>query len=202
VKDYLIKPLPDNTLPMMTGLGQFGPIEMGGMTSVVKVREGLADQRLLRSRLVQASPGHDRLRGPGSSRRGAAAKRSCGNENVRNGNAGPIPAAATNGPMVRGNLAPQWSMNPPDQRDSPPMISVKGKKAAPACSYPAPSWDLGTRPQYTSHLKAATAPQIVKRGQVFRAGSLHSGRSEMGHGEKNSRRSAPRWNLRSAAIAG
>jgi hypothetical protein len=42
VKDYLIKPLPDNTLPMMTGLGQFGPIEMGGMTSVVKVREGLA----------------------------------------------------------------------------------------------------------------------------------------------------------------
>ena len=24
-------PLPDNTLPMMTGFGQFGPIEMGGM---------------------------------------------------------------------------------------------------------------------------------------------------------------------------
>ena len=35
-------PLPDNTLPMMTGFGQFGPIEMGGMFSVVKVREGLA----------------------------------------------------------------------------------------------------------------------------------------------------------------
>ena len=35
-------PLPDNTLPMMTGTGQFGPIEMGGMFSVVKVREGLA----------------------------------------------------------------------------------------------------------------------------------------------------------------
>jgi hypothetical protein len=34
-------PLPDNTLPMMTGFGQFGPIEMGGMFSVVKVREGL-----------------------------------------------------------------------------------------------------------------------------------------------------------------
>ncbi len=33
---------PDNTLPMMTGFGQFGPIEMGGMFSVVKVREGLA----------------------------------------------------------------------------------------------------------------------------------------------------------------
>ncbi len=35
-------PLPDNTLPMMTGTGPFGPIEMGGMFSVVKVREGLA----------------------------------------------------------------------------------------------------------------------------------------------------------------
>ena len=35
-------PLPDNTLPMMTGSGPFGAIEMGGMFSVVKVREGLA----------------------------------------------------------------------------------------------------------------------------------------------------------------
>ncbi|RWL02483.1 MAG: copper oxidase [Mesorhizobium sp.] len=35
-------PLPDNTIPMMTGWGQFGAIEMGGMFSVVKVREGLA----------------------------------------------------------------------------------------------------------------------------------------------------------------
>ncbi len=34
--------LPENTLPMMTGYGQFGPIEMGGMFSVVKVREDLA----------------------------------------------------------------------------------------------------------------------------------------------------------------
>jgi FtsP/CotA-like multicopper oxidase with cupredoxin domain len=34
-------PAPDNTLPMMTGFGQFGPIEMGGMFTVVKVREGL-----------------------------------------------------------------------------------------------------------------------------------------------------------------
>ena len=31
-------PLPDNTLPMMSGNGQFGPIEMGGMFTVVKVR--------------------------------------------------------------------------------------------------------------------------------------------------------------------
>jgi hypothetical protein len=35
-------PLPDNTLPMMSGAGPFGPIEMGGMFTVVKVREGLA----------------------------------------------------------------------------------------------------------------------------------------------------------------
>ncbi|MEO7813662.1 MAG: copper oxidase [Usitatibacter sp.] len=34
-------PLPDNTVPMMTGQGQFGPLEMGGMFTVVKVREGL-----------------------------------------------------------------------------------------------------------------------------------------------------------------
>ncbi len=36
-------PMPDNTLPMMTGFGQFGPIEMGGMFTVVKVRDRLAD---------------------------------------------------------------------------------------------------------------------------------------------------------------
>jgi hypothetical protein len=35
-------PMPDNTLPMMTGTGQFGPLEMGGMFTVVKVREGLS----------------------------------------------------------------------------------------------------------------------------------------------------------------
>src|SRR5688572_29653492 len=35
-------PLPDNTLPMMSGSGPFGPIEMGGMFTVVKIREGLA----------------------------------------------------------------------------------------------------------------------------------------------------------------
>ena len=32
-------PLPDNTLPMMTGQGPFGAIGMGGMFSVVKVRD-------------------------------------------------------------------------------------------------------------------------------------------------------------------
>ncbi|MDT3670598.1 MAG: copper oxidase [Aromatoleum sp.] len=31
-------PLPDNTLPMMSGQGQFGSVEMGGMFTVLKVR--------------------------------------------------------------------------------------------------------------------------------------------------------------------
>ena len=35
-------PLPDNTEPMMGGWGPHGPLEMGGMFSVVKVREGIA----------------------------------------------------------------------------------------------------------------------------------------------------------------
>ncbi|SEB25652.1 multicopper oxidase family protein [Variovorax sp. YR216] len=34
-------PLPDNTLPMMTGSGPFGPVAMGGMFSVVKVRDNV-----------------------------------------------------------------------------------------------------------------------------------------------------------------
>src|SRR5574338_32820 len=33
-------PLPDNTLPMMTGQGPFGAVEMGGMFTVLKVRRG------------------------------------------------------------------------------------------------------------------------------------------------------------------
>ena len=35
-------PLPENTLPMMTGRGPFGGIDMGGMFTVLKVSEGLA----------------------------------------------------------------------------------------------------------------------------------------------------------------
>jgi FtsP/CotA-like multicopper oxidase with cupredoxin domain len=33
-------PLPDNTVPMMSGQGPFGSVEMGGMFSVLKVRRG------------------------------------------------------------------------------------------------------------------------------------------------------------------
>jgi hypothetical protein len=32
-------PIPENTLPMMTGTGPYGPLEMGGMFSVLKVRK-------------------------------------------------------------------------------------------------------------------------------------------------------------------
>jgi hypothetical protein len=39
---HMSMPLPPNTLPMMTGTGPFGPIEMGGMFTVMKVREDLA----------------------------------------------------------------------------------------------------------------------------------------------------------------
>jgi hypothetical protein len=35
-------PLPDNTLPMMSGDGPFGSMEMGGMFTTVKVRPGIA----------------------------------------------------------------------------------------------------------------------------------------------------------------
>jgi len=35
-------PLPENTLPMMMGKGRFGPIEMGGMFTTLKVRQHMA----------------------------------------------------------------------------------------------------------------------------------------------------------------
>lgn len=34
---------PKNTLPMMTGTGPFGPVEMGGMVIILKVRDGITD---------------------------------------------------------------------------------------------------------------------------------------------------------------
>jgi len=42
MSEMMPMPLPENTLPMMTGKGQFGDVNMGGMFSVLKVREGLA----------------------------------------------------------------------------------------------------------------------------------------------------------------
>ena len=35
-------PLPENTLPMMLGEGPFGPVEMGGMFTVINVRDNVA----------------------------------------------------------------------------------------------------------------------------------------------------------------
>ena len=54
-------PLPDNTAPMMTGTGQYGPLEMGGMFSVPGT-QGPDAGRLPRSGLVPASGGHGRAR--------------------------------------------------------------------------------------------------------------------------------------------
>src|SRR5271168_2088692 len=39
---HMDMPLPENTLPMMAGAGPYGNIEMGGMFTVMKIREGLA----------------------------------------------------------------------------------------------------------------------------------------------------------------
>ena len=64
-------PLPDNTLPMMTGQGPFGPIEMGGMFTVVKVREGLARGDYKDPGWYKHPAGHGRLR---VDRRAAAAR--------------------------------------------------------------------------------------------------------------------------------
>lgn len=33
---------PENTMPMMTGTGPFGPLEMGGMFTLIKVRDGIS----------------------------------------------------------------------------------------------------------------------------------------------------------------
>jgi hypothetical protein len=35
----------ENTLPMMMGAGQFDPVEMGGMFTTIKIRDGLARKR-------------------------------------------------------------------------------------------------------------------------------------------------------------
>ena len=35
-------PMPDNSIPMSTARGQFGTITMGGMFTIVKIRENLA----------------------------------------------------------------------------------------------------------------------------------------------------------------
>ena len=55
-------PLPDNTLPMMTGAGPYGSVEMGGMFTVVKVRRDQKPRRLHRSGLVPATGRHAGLR--------------------------------------------------------------------------------------------------------------------------------------------
>src|SRR5215813_4074090 len=55
-------PLPENTLPMMTGFGQFGPIEMGGMFTLMKIPRRPCGQRLQGSGRLQAPARHGRIR--------------------------------------------------------------------------------------------------------------------------------------------
>ena len=55
-------PAPDNTLPMMTGFGQFGPDRNGRHVHGRESARGPRRQRLRRPRLVPASPGQRRLR--------------------------------------------------------------------------------------------------------------------------------------------
>jgi len=50
-------PLPENTLPMMTGRGPYGAIEMGGMFTVMKVREGLKSDDYKDPGWYKAPPG-------------------------------------------------------------------------------------------------------------------------------------------------
>jgi hypothetical protein len=61
-------PLPENTLPMMTGEGPFGGVEMGGMFTVVKVRKDQKRGDYTDPGLVQASARHG---GPRVDRRAA-----------------------------------------------------------------------------------------------------------------------------------
>ena len=48
--EMMSMPLPENTLPMMSGKGQFGNIDMGGMFTTLKVRDNIASNN--------ADPGH------------------------------------------------------------------------------------------------------------------------------------------------
>ena len=89
-------PAPDNTLPMMTGTGQFGPIEMGGMFTVMKIREGLARDDYRDPGPYQNPPGtvayaieapsaqpmRRRVRRPASGSETSQADEDGGNENV------------------------------------------------------------------------------------------------------------------------
>ena len=78
-------PLPDNTLPMMSGSGPFGAMEMGGMFTVVKVRQGLARNDYKDPGWYQHPAGHGGLRverraaaGGAQTASGAATGRRCG----------------------------------------------------------------------------------------------------------------------------
>ena len=64
--------LPRNTLPMMAGQGQFGPVGMGGMFTLLKVRDEPAAGLRRGPRSLRVSAGD----GGGSGRRGRKNPRS------------------------------------------------------------------------------------------------------------------------------
>ena len=89
-------PLPDNTLPMMTGTGPFGPIEMGGMFTRRQGARRPRAERLQGSGLVQAPARHGRLRMDGS----AAAARARGDAGHRSVSADSEEGASHAAPLI------------------------------------------------------------------------------------------------------
>jgi len=84
--------LADNTLPMMTGQGPYGAMEMGGMFTTVKVRRGLARSDYRDPGWYQQPPGTQAYEWTGElprAERAAETKKSAGNSetvlNVRKG---------------------------------------------------------------------------------------------------------------------
>jgi FtsP/CotA-like multicopper oxidase with cupredoxin domain len=85
-------PLPDNTLPMMTGWGPFGPLEMGGMFTVVKVRDEVKPgdyrdpswfkhpQGTVAWEWTGAAPSADRQAGPAADEHTLKARKPSGHE--------------------------------------------------------------------------------------------------------------------------
>ncbi len=63
-----------NTLPMMTGTGPYGAIEMGGMFTIIKIREGIGSYEDLRLVCRTAGERRPAPRGPRRSARAGAGR--------------------------------------------------------------------------------------------------------------------------------
>jgi hypothetical protein len=118
-------PLPTNTLPMMTGTGPFGGIEMGGMFSVVKVREGLAAGDYRDPGWYKHPAGtvaHEvdvAIAGAGQGAGGVERRRNAGHGHAGHGHAGHEIRRTSRSPLVPGAIT--------DRRQS--HLSAKGRAA-------------------------------------------------------------------------